>query len=342
MSDMFRFEASAWELLENALKPGDTLSAVRFLAATEMEDESVLEDAFEALLEKHVTLVVSDLTADFGSGDMEERLRHEQMMAGQPSMLPELEEDDPLRLYLEELAGIPAQGDTRILADELLRGNEDAAQKLVNLHLHRVVEAAKGYTGRGVLLLDLIQEGSLGLWQGILRYQGGDFESHIDWWIDQSLARVVILQARESGVIRSMSGAMDEYRRADRALLSKLGRSATLEEIAVEIGTTPQQAELARDMLQAAMEMESLKHPPETEEAQEQQAVEDTAYFQSRQRITELLSTLTPQEAQVLSMRFGLDGGAPATVQAIGAKLGMSAEKVVEMEAAALAKLRQQ
>lgn len=338
MNDMFTFEPAAWELLCDSLKRGSVLSAVRLLSVTASEDEAVMEDIFRTLLDKGVTLDVSQLPPDYASGQQEVRLRFEESIAG-GDLVSSLEEGDPLRLYLEELASIPAQGDPGLLSQRLLEGDDDSAKKLTDLLLYRAVDAAKACTGRGVLLLDLIQEASLGLWQGILNYEGGDVEKHVDWWIDQSLARVIILQARQSGLLRSMSEAMEAYRRADRTLLDRLGRSATLEEISMEMGVTPQQAELARDMLEQAKDMEALKTPSQPEE-EEEQAVEDTAYFQSRQRVNELMSALDEKEALVLKLRFGLDGDKPMTPQAVGAKLGMGADAVVAMEAAALAKLR--
>lgn len=179
----------------------------------------------------------------------------------------------------------------------------------------------------------------MGLLEGIQSYGGGDIEAHVDGFIARRLAQAVILQARESGLVRSVSASMEAYRRADKALLDRLGRSATLEEIALEMGTTPVQAELARDLLEQAREMEALKTPEPAPE-EEEKRVEDTAYFQSRQRVDELLSSLEEREAKVLSLRFGLEGGKPMTHEAVAAKLAMTAQEVVATEAAALAKLR--
>lgn len=340
MNDAFTFERPDWELLLEGLKPGSTLSAIRFLAALEPEDEAAFEEAYEVILNKAITLDASKLPADYGSGELEKQLRREEELVRAGGLPAGLEETDPLRLYLEELARIPAQGDPAVLAEALLQGDESAGQKLVNLYLHRAVELAQEYTGRGVLLLDLMQEAGLGLWQGILQYAGGDLDAHIDWWIRQSVLRPVLLQARQSGVIHSLQKCMEAYGQADRRLLMELGRNATVEELAVELGITPEQADVIRDMIQNAAQMEKVKQPPKTDESEEERAVEDTAYFQSRQRIAELLSTLTEKEAQVLSLRFGLDGAAPATPEAVGVKLGMTVEQVVAMEGAALTKLR--
>lgn len=341
MNDMFAFGPTALELLVDNTPANTEISAIRLLSAADGEDESALMDALEALQEKGVGLDISQLPADYGSGEMEARLRREELLVREGSLPFLLEDTDPLRLYLEELAAIPVQGDPHILAQQVLAGESGAAERLMNLELGRAVEAAFNCTGRGILLLDLIQEASLGLWMGISAYKDGDLEACLDSRIRFALARAVLLQARESGIMRSVSDSMERYQNADKALLTRLGRNATLEEIALEMGVTPMQAELARDTLQAAREMQALKQPQQTEEQEESQAVEDTAYFQSRQRVQELLSVLTPLEAKLLSLRFGLESGVPASPQTVGEKLEITAEQVVQMEAAALAKLRQ-
>ena len=176
----------------------------------------------------------------------------------------------------------------------------------------------------------------------VLRYAGGEFEAVADWWINQYLARAVTMQARQKGVGSKMRGALEAYREADKHLLTLLGRNPTMEEIAAEMGISAEEAEVYQDMLRTARTMEKAKQPPKEQEPEDDQAVEDTAYFQSRQRILDMLSTLTEQEAQVLTLRFGLEGGQPCTPQQVGAKLNMTADTVVQLEAAALSKLRNQ
>lgn len=342
MNDMFTFDRPGWELLLDSLQPGSSVSAIRLLTVLESEEESSVEDAFEALMEKGITLDISQLPASYGSGELENRLRMEENLAQEEDMIPALEEFDPLRLYLEELAGIPAQGDVKVFLQRYLQGDESVAQKLVDLHLHRGVEIAKDYTGKGVLLLDLIQEAGLGLWQGILQYAGGDFADHIDWWIRQSIAKVVLLQARQNDTLRGIWQGMESYRLADQRLLVSLGRNATVEEIAVEMGVATEQALVIQDMLQNAAAMEKTHQAHKEEEPEDEIAVEDTAYFQSRQRVAEMLSQLTETEAQVLTLRFGLDGKTPASPEKVGVKLGMKPDAVVALEAAALAKLRKE
>ena len=131
---------------------------------------------------------------------------------------------------------------------------------------------------------------------------------------------------------------LDDYRRADRKLLTAIGRNPTVEEIAQQMGVTPEQAYFYQELLESARAMSKAKPEPAAEE--EDQAVENTAYFQSRQRIAELLSALSEEEARLLQLRFGLESGKPMSPQEAGAALGLSADEVMAKEAAALAKLR--
>lgn len=336
----FSFERPAWELVTDRLQPGDSLSAARFLTLLEGEDEAEVEAALLCLEQKRITLSIEALPKDYGTGQTEARLRREEMLVNSGELLEDLEETDPLRLYLEEIAGVPSAGDPALLVREYLAGDESALQRLVNVTISRAISMAQEMTGRGVLLMDLIQEASLGLWQGILTYQEGDLDSHLDWWIRQYLAKAVTLQARSSGVGQKLRRALEDYRTADHRLLTELGRNPTLEEIALELHVTPEEAEVYEDMLRAARAMEKAKQMPKEAEPEDDQAVEDTAYFQSRQRILDMLSTLNAQEAQVLTLRFGLEGGLPCSPQEAAAKLELTADQVLQLEAAALEKLR--
>ena len=338
----FEYEQSVWEIALEKLHSGDAVAAVRFLTLLEGEDEFAWEEAFKTLEERHIALLVHGLPQDFGSGEEEKRLRREDMLVRSGKLMENLEDGDPLKLYLEELALMPAAGDPQALAELSLAGDENVRQRLLNVSISRAVGAAQKMTGYGVLLLDLIQEASLGLWEAILRYDSGDFDTHADWWIEQYLAKAVTLQARQRGVGSKMRKALETYRDADKRLLTDLGRNPTMEEIAAEMGISPEEAEVYRDMLQTARSMEKVKEPPNEQSPEDEQAVEDTAYFQSRQRIMDMLSTLSEQEAQILTLRFGLEDGQPCTPQQVGARLDMTADQVVQLEAAALAKLRNQ
>lgn len=339
----FSFEQTPWELTLESLTPGSSISAARFLALLEGADEPEVEVAFQDLEERQIALDIGDLPKDPGSGATAVRLRQEQQLVQSGRLLQGLEENDPLRLYLEEVAATPVAGDPAVLAQSYLDGDELVAPRLVDLILSRVIEAAKSAVGRGVLLLDLIQEGSLGLWQGIMCYAGGDFEAHADWWIRQYIARAVTLQARSGGVGQKMRQAVEDYRTVDERLLTELGRNPTLEEIAELLHMSVQETAVVAQMLESARMLQHARKPePEELPQEEEQAVEDTAYFRMRQRISELLSGLSPQDAQLLTLRYGLEGGLPMDPRQTGEKLGLTADEVVAREAAALALLRQE
>ena len=338
----FTFEATPWELALEEMHIGDTLSAARFLTLLEGESEETVEEAFEDLAAAHVTLDVAELPKTLGAGDTAVRLRREAELVKTGLDPAVLEPGDPLRLYLEEVAATPVCGDELLLAADAAGGDERVMERLTNLGLSRVIELSKEYTGYGVLLLDLIQEGSLGLWQAIGCFDGGDYEAHRDWWIRQSLARAVTMQARQSGVGHKLRQAMEDYRSVDERLLCDLGRNPTVEEIAEEMHISAQEAAAVAKMVENARMMGKV-HTPEVEDdpAEEEAHVEDTALFQMRQRIAELLEGVSEEDAKLLTLRFGLEGGLPLSPADTGRRLGLTPEEVVAREAAALSQLRQ-
>lgn len=341
----FTFELSPWEQVLDALQPGDTIKALQLLNLLEEADEDTAMEALDELEQKGVTLSLEDLPNLPTGGNMALRLREEAQLVESGKLLTGLESNDPLRLYLEELAATPATGDLDVLAREYLDGSESAAQKLVTLSLSRVMELASSLAGRNVLLLDLVQEGSMGLWQGILNYSGGDFDAHRDWWIRQYLHRAVFLQARSGDLGQKLRVGMEDYRDIDQKLLSELGRNPTLEEIAEAMHVTAEEASVYENMLAMAkvrQQVDAAMEPKAEEPEEEEQAVEDTAYFQMRQRILDLLSALSEEDAKLLTLRFGLEGGVPLSPEETGKKLGLTSQEVVMKEANALAKLRQQ
>ena len=333
MNDLtFSFEQTPWEAYLMTKGMGETVSAATLLSLLEGQDEQQLEDALLDLETGCMFLDVSGLPKIGGTGEAAVRLRREIQLANKGLNPQDLEENDPLRLYLEEIAATPVQGDERILAAKCVAGDEAAMVMLTNLGLSRVVQLASEYTGYGVLLLDLIQEGSLGLWQAIRNYHRGDYETYRDRWIRFYMAKAVTMQARQSGVGQKMRTALED-----------LGRNPTMEEIAVELHMSVEEAANVQKMLDDARVLARTKQPAVDEEEEkeaEEQAVEDTALFQMRQRIMDLLSGLNEDDQKLLTFRFGLEGGKPLSPEDTGRKLGLTAEEVIVREAAALAKLR--
>ncbi|MBQ9930676.1 MAG: sigma-70 family RNA polymerase sigma factor [Oscillospiraceae bacterium] len=340
----FTFEESLWDRTLPSIS--DAIDAEKFLALLEDEDESFLEEAFSQLCDRGIKLDISRLPKLSGAGEAAVRLRREEQLAKSGRLLQELEDTDPLKLYLQEIAAIPVCGDLAVISAQLKEKGDDPQlqQNILNLCLSRVVELACAHTGYGVLLLDLIQEGSMGLWQSLSRYDGGDFEAFRDWHICQSMAYAVTLQARIQGVGQKMRQALEDYRSVDERLLAELGRNPTREEIAEALHMSVEQTEIVESVLKTARNMHRAKaeQEPEVPEPDDDQAVEDTAYFQARQRISELLSTLDGRSAKLLTLRFGLEGELPKSPEETGRILGMTPEEVVAAEAAALLKLRKQ
>lgn len=333
------FQSAPWEALLQQLTPGEKIDALQLLVLT--EDDS-LEDAFDEMEEKGIGLDISGIEKFPVSDETALRLRREKELVDNHTLMTALSETDPLRVYLEELAGIPVAGDLQVLAEQYAAGDERVVTRLTDGMLSCVVERASALAGKGVLLLDLIQEGSLGLWQGILRYTGGDFEAHCQNWIDFYMARELTRCAREGGIGGKLRQGMEDYVDADQKLLMELGRNPTAEEIGEVLHVSTQEVTAFEAMLQAARGKSRVEEEREEkeEDPEDQLAVEDTAYFQSRQRIAELLSLLTDQEAQLLRLRFGLEGGQPLSPEETGRKLKMTPEEVLRAEAAALGKLR--
>lgn len=347
--DSFSFEETPWERFTQYLQPGQQLSAVNFLTLLEGQDEDLVDDAFLTLEQLGVKLDISDLPKDYSAAGQAARLRLEEKMENPESALEQLEENDPLRLYLEELAHTPVSADPSALARLLADLDPDCEQaqslrsQLVELSLSRVVQLALEFTGHGVLLLDLIQEGSLGLYSGIFAVGQADFETVRDWHIRQAMAKAVVLQAREAGVGAKVRQAMEDYRSVDERLLTELGRNPTPEEIAQGMNVSAEEAARIGQMLENTRAMYRTKKPePEALPQEDDQAVEDTAYFQMRQRISELLRTLSEADARLLTLRYGLEGGLPMSAEQVAREMGIGQQEVTDREAAALAKLRAQ
>ena len=337
----FSFDNSPWELFLSGKREGDRISAAHFLTLLEQETEDAVEDAFAALDDRKLMLDVSDLPVKQYTGQAALRLRQEAEIAEKAMDVSGLNPTDPLRLYLEEIREMPRQTDEKALAERAAQGDQRAAEQLMHQGLHRVVEIVPEFVGYGVLMMDLLQEGGLALWQAI-QVPEGDYLTRRDKAIRAAMAKAVTLQARANGVGQKMRQALEDYRAVDERLLAELGRNATLEEIALELHMTPEDAETVRKVLEDARMLQQATAPKEEEASEEEQAVEDTAYFQMRQRISELLSVLPEEDAKLLTLRFGLEKGLPMSPEDTGKALGLTVDQVLQREAKALAMLREE
>lgn len=338
----FEFEQSPWEAFLDTASVGSVISAMTLLTLMEGETDDAVDDAFQIIGQKQLSLDLSQLPVLSVSGSSGFRLKQEIDFRKNGLDTAALSENDPLRLYLEELSMLPSYGDEDLLAAKTAVGDADAASKLAALGLSRAVELSIACTGHGVLLMDMIQEANLGLWQAIQSFKGGNYAVHRDAYIQNALAKAVFLQSRSNGLGHKMREALQDYKTADEKLLMELGRNPSLEEIADQIHISSEEASAIKKMMDDAILISRSQTPDATEEdsTDEDAAVEDTAYFQMRQRIEELLSHLSKEDARLLTLRFGLEKGRPLSPEDTARKMGITVSEVMSREASALAKLR--
>lgn len=338
----FVFEQAPWEAYLRSCKNGSVISGWNLISMLEDEEDNAVEDAFSILTVKKLQLDLSGLPQMSAGSNTAQRLQQEREYVTGGLKTALMEETDPLRLYLEEVAAAPACGDEKLLAEQLSSGDQCAAQRLTELGLSRVVEIAAEYAGQAVLLLDLIQEGNIGLWEAISGYRGGDYAAQRDEAIRSSVLKAIVLQARSNGISQKMKKALQDYRAADQHLLTKLGRNPGLEEIAQEMHISLEQAQTIEKTMADILLLQKAEKlaAPKEETAEDELPVEDTAYFQMRQRISEMLSVLDEQEARILTMRFGLEKGLPMSAEEVAKALGITTAAVTACETAALSKLR--
>ena len=338
----FVFEQAPWEAYLRSCKNGSVISGWNLISMLEDEEDDAVEDAFSILTVKKLQLDLSGLPQMSAGSNTAQRLQQEREYVTGGLKTALMEETDPLRLYLEEIAAAPACGDEKLLAEQLSSGDQRAAQRLTELGLSRVVEIAAEYAGQVVLLLDLIQEGNIGLWEAISGYRGGDYAAQRDEAIRSSVLKAIVLQARSNGISQKMKKALQDYRAADQHLLTKLGRNPGLEEIAQEMHISLEQAQTIEKIMADILLLQKAEKlaAPKEETAEDELPVEDTAYFQMRQRISEMMSVLDEQEARILTMRFGLEKGLPMSAEEVAKALGITTAAVTACETAALSKLR--
>ncbi len=260
--------------------------------------------------------------------------------------------DDPVRMYLKEIGKVPLLSSTEEikLAKRMETGDEEAKKRLAEANLRLVVSIAKRYVGRGMQFLDLIQEGNLGLIKAVEKFdyiKGYKFSTYATWWIRQAITRAIADQARTIRIPVHMVETINKLIRVKRQLLQELGRDATPDEIAVEMEMEP---EKIRDILKIAQEPVSLETPIGEEEdshlgdfIQDEivQAPQDAATFALlKDQLSVVLHTLTDREQKVLRLRFGLDDGRARTLEEVGKEFDVTRERIRQIEAKALRKLR--
>ena len=260
--------------------------------------------------------------------------------------------DDPVRMYLREIGKIPLLTfeEELQLAKEVLEGSEEAKQKLAESNLRLVVSIAKKYVGRGMLFLDLIQEGNMGLIKAVEKFdykKGYKFSTYATWWIRQAITRAIADQARTIRIPVHMVETINKLIRTSRHLLQQLGREPTPEEIAEEMEIPVEKVmeiqKIAQDpvSLETPIGEEDDSHLGDFIQDEDSPAPQDSAaYTLLKEQLEEVMNTLTPREAKVLKLRFGLEDGRARTLEEVGREFMVTRERIRQIEAKALRKLR--
>ncbi|WNC16891.1 RNA polymerase sigma factor RpoD [Brevibacillus brevis] len=268
------------------------------------------------------------------------------------SVPPGIKINDPVRMYLKEIGRVPllsAEEEIK-LAQRIEQGDEEAKRRLAEANLRLVVSIAKRYVGRGMLFLDLIQEGNMGLIKAVEKFdyrKGYKFSTYATWWIRQAITRAIADQARTIRIPVHMVETINKLIRVSRQLLQELGREPMPEEIAEKMDLTP---EKVREIMKIAQEPVSLETPIGEEDdshlgdfIEDQDALEPSdaaAYELLKEQLEDVLDTLTDREENVLRLRFGLDDGRTRTLEEVGKVFGVTRERIRQIEAKALRKLR--
>lgn len=261
--------------------------------------------------------------------------------------------DDPVRMYLKEIGKVPLLVDAAEemeLSRRMSEGDEKAKQKLVEANLRLVVSIAKKYMGKGLVFLDLIQEGNLGLMKAVSKFdytKGYKFSTYATWWIRQAITRAIADQARTIRIPVHMVETIHKVTKVSRRMLQEQGREVSDEEIAKEMGMS---ADKVREIMKIAQDPISLETPiGEEEDSHIGDFIEDretpapadaASYALLREQLNEVLHTLQPREENVLKLRFGLEDGRPRTLEEVGKQFNITRERIRQIEVKALRKLR--
>ncbi|MBE6913924.1 MAG: RNA polymerase sigma factor RpoD [Ruminococcaceae bacterium] len=276
----------------------------------------------------------------------------EEEMIETAAMVDTFSTDDPVRMYLKEIGKVPllSPDDELELAKRMAEGDEEAKRRMAEANLRLVVSIAKRYVGRGMLFLDLIQEGNLGLIKAVDKFdytKGYKFSTYATWWIRQAITRAIADQARTIRIPVHMVETINKVIRVSRTLLQELGHDPSSEEIAEEMGMP---VDKVRDILKIAQEPVSLETPIGEEEDSHladfipdedaSEPAEAASFTLLKEQLMDVLSTLTPREEKVLRLRFGLEDGRTRTLEEVGKEFNVTRERIRQIEAKALRKLR--
>ncbi|WHH61595.1 RNA polymerase sigma factor RpoD [Petroclostridium sp. X23] len=287
-------------------------------------------------------------------GDIEQELEEIQLTEEDLDIsIPEgISIDDPVRMYLKEIGKVPllTPEEEIDLAQRMEQGDQEAKRRLAEANLRLVVSIAKRYVGRGMLFLDLIQEGNLGLIKAVEKFdykKGYKFSTYATWWIRQAITRAIADQARTIRIPVHMVETINKLIRVSRQLLQELGREPQPEEIAKEMGMS---IEKVREIMKIAQEPVSLETPIGEEEDSHlgdfipdddaPAPAEAASFTLLKEQLIDVLDTLTPREEKVLRLRFGLDDGRARTLEEVGKEFNVTRERIRQIEAKALRKLR--
>jgi RNA polymerase primary sigma factor len=325
------------------------------------QDSDQIDEFFDQLAEVGIEVLNESDETDMGDlddMDLEDREdphadpQDEDYNFDDLSVPPGVKINDPVRMYLKEIGRVPLlSADEEIeLAKRIAQGDEEAKRRLAEANLRLVVSIAKRYVGRGMLFLDLIQEGNMGLIKAVEKFdhtKGYKFSTYATWWIRQAITRAIADQARTIRIPVHMVETINKLIRISRQLLQELGREPTAEEIAAEMDMSP---EKVREIQKIAQEPVSLETPIGEEddshlgdfiEDQEALAPADAAAYELlKEQLEDVLDTLTEREENVLRLRFGLDDGRTRTLEEVGKVFGVTRERIRQIEAKALRKLR--
>ncbi|PLR85916.1 RNA polymerase sigma factor RpoD [Bacillus canaveralius] len=313
-------------------------------------DSDQMDEFYELLGSQGVELVGDSEDADpniqqLAKGD-------EEFDLNDLSVPPGVKINDPVRMYLKEIGRVDllSAEEEISLAERIEQGDEEAKRRLAEANLRLVVSIAKRYVGRGMLFLDLIQEGNMGLIKAVEKFdyrKGFKFSTYATWWIRQAITRAIADQARTIRIPVHMVETINKLIRVQRQLLQDLGREPTPEEIAEDMDLTPDKV---REILKIAQEPVSLETPIGEEDdshlgdfIEDQDATspsEHAAYELLKEQLEDVLDTLTDREENVLRLRFGLDDGRTRTLEEVGKVFGVTRERIRQIEAKALRKLR--